>query len=149
MIDISKITISFSNINKELQNLPFCFCINSYLNEEKNRVEKFVLFTTQFQLRKFKDCLQIFMDGTFYASPKKYYQLYNIIGKEKKSGINIPLAFVLMTHKSYSVYFHLFNNIKNFLEKNNINLCFKNIYIMMDFEKASRNELKMFFLIYT
>ena len=43
---------------------------------------------------------------------KNYYQLYNIIGKEKKTGIIIPISFILMTHKSYSLYYHAFNNKK-------------------------------------
>jgi hypothetical protein len=39
------------------------------------------------------------MDGTFKNSPKKFYQLYNIIGKDENSGINLPLIFILMSNK--------------------------------------------------
>ena len=71
------------------------------MNIESQRQEKYILFTFLFQLRKIKDCEQIFMDGTFYSCPKNYYQLYNIIAKEKKTRIIIHISFILMTHKSY------------------------------------------------
>ena len=145
LLDISKITISFSKTKVELQNIPFCFSNNVILNIESQRQEKYILFTSLFQLKKIKDCEQIFMDGTFYSCPKKYYQLYNIIGKEKKTGIIIPISFILMTHKSYSLYYHAFNNIKTLLLKNNIEYKEKELKFMMDFEKSSRKAIKSIF----
>ena len=84
LYDISKITISFSKNNKDYQNLPFCYTNQFILNEKNKKQESFILFTSKIQLNKIKDCVGLFMDGTFHSSPKNYYQLYNIIGKEKK-----------------------------------------------------------------
>ena len=85
------------------------------------------------------------MDGTFYSCPKKFYQLYNIIGKDSKTGIIIPLVFIIMSNKSYELYFHIFENIKNLFVYNNINIDFKDLYIMMDFEKGARRAIKTVF----
>ena len=145
LLDISKITISFSKTNVELQNIPFCFSNNVILNYESKKQEKYILFTSIFQLRKITDCEQIFMDGTFYSCPKNYYQLYNIIGKEKKTGIIIPISFILMSHKSYSLYYHVFNNIKTLILKNKIEYKEKELKFMMDFEKSSRKAIKSIF----
>ena len=37
------------------------------------------------------------MEGTFKSCPKSYYQLYNIMGKEKNTDLIIPLIFILMS----------------------------------------------------
>ena len=52
------------------------------------------------------------MDGTFKCAPKKFYQLYNIIGKDEKSSIIIPLIFILMSNKSFDLYLHIFRYIR-------------------------------------
>ena len=51
------------------------------------------------------------MDNKFYPYPKKFYKLYNIIGKEKNIGVITHLSFILMTHKSYSLYYHAYYNL--------------------------------------
>ena len=55
------------------------------------------------------------MDGTFFCSPKRYYQVFNILGKDKNTNKIMPLIYVLMSHKSYNLYVCLFNNIKNLI----------------------------------
>ena len=82
------------------------------------------------------------MDGTFKSCPKSFYQLYNIIGKDKNTGLIIPLIFVLMSHKSYDMYFYVFKFKKNILEKEKVDFDVQNTYFMLDFEKSSRKELK-------
>ena len=85
------------------------------------------------------------MDGTFKSCPKSFYQIYNIIGKDKKTGMIIPLIFILMSHKSYDSYFYVFDFIQKLLKKEKIELDIKNIFFMLDFEKASRRALKTIF----
>ena len=108
LIDITKITISFSSDRKELQGLPFCFTKQIILNTKNNKQEHNILFTSIFQLKKIKASKQVFMDDTLKCSPKKFYQIYNIIGKDEHSGIIIPLIFVLMSNKSFELYEHVF-----------------------------------------
>ena len=50
------------------------------------------------------------MDTTFKSFPKSFYQLYNIKGKDKKTGLIIPLMFILMPSKSYDMYFYVLNS---------------------------------------
>ena len=85
------------------------------------------------------------MDGTFHCPQKNYYQLFNIIGREKKTGILLPLIFILMTSKSFFLYQNIFENIKTLLSNNNISIDFKKIFIMMDFEKGARKAIKNIF----
>ena len=42
---------------------------------------------------------------------QKTYQIYNMIGKEKNPNNIIPLMYILMSHKSYTLYFVIFNYI--------------------------------------
>ena len=85
------------------------------------------------------------MDGTFKYCPKNFYQVYNIIGKEEETGKKIPLVYALMSHKSYNLYFHLFNFIKNILNANNVNIDYEKITFTLDFEKAARKALNEIF----
>jgi hypothetical protein len=53
--DISKITITFDNING-MENLPFCYKYITRLNIEKNKLEKYIIFTFAFQLKLLTKC---------------------------------------------------------------------------------------------
>ena len=50
-----------------------------------------------------------------------------------------------MSHKSYSLYYHAFNNIKTLLLKNNIEYKEEELKFMMDFEKSARKAIKSIF----
>ena len=115
--------------------------------KKKKRQEKFILFTSKVQLNKFKECSQIFMDGTFKSCPKSFYQLYNIIGKDKNTGLIIPLIFVLMSHKSYDMYYFVFKFMKNILEKEKIDFCVQNTYFMLGFEISNKKALNIIYLV--
>ena len=73
--DISKIRITYDKeIN--LTNLPFCYKNVNILNKEKNnKLEKYSIFTSIFQIKLITKCKQIFIDGTFKISPVGYYQV--------------------------------------------------------------------------
>ena len=77
------------------------------------------------------------MDGTFKTCPKNFYQIYNIFGIEKNSNNIIPLIYILMSHKSYTLYFVIFNYINTLLVSYNIQVNFDNISFMLDFETSS------------
>ena len=140
LFDLSKIRITLLETDTRLKNLLFYFGQHKIISKYKTqyREKNFILFTSLFQLRKFSDVYQIFMDGTFLSSPKKYYQIFNILGKEKNSGKIIPLIYVLMSSKSFDLYYTLFSHINTLLIKLNIEVNFDKIAFMLDFEKASR-----------
>ena len=128
-----------------MQNLSFYFIKQIIIDEKKTRQEKFVLFTSKVQSNKFSECSIIFMDGTFKCCPKSYYPLYNIMGKEKNISLIIPLIFILMSHKSYDIYYYVFKFIKAIIKKQGLKLDLKNTVFMLDFEKSSRKALKDIF----
>ena len=52
--NITNITISFSEKEIFLQDLPFCFTYQKHIKKKKLIEEKFIVFTTDFQLKKRK-----------------------------------------------------------------------------------------------
>lgn len=109
LLNISSIDISFSKTDALLQNLPFCYTYQKFINKKKNKYveERFILFTTLFQLKELRNVEHIYMDGTFKYCPKNFYQIYNIIGIEKDNGNKIPLMYILMSSKSYQLYIYI------------------------------------------
>ena len=69
---------------------------------------------------------------------QKTYLIYNIIGKEKNSNNIIPLIYILISLKLYTLYFVIFNYIKTLLASYNIQVYFHDISFMLDFEKSSK-----------
>ena len=57
----------------------------------------------------------------------------------------MPLVFIIMSNKSYELYFHIFENLKYLFVYNNINIDFNDLYIMMNFEKGARRAIKTVF----
>ena len=51
---------------------------------------------------------------------QKTYLINNIIGKEKNSNNIIPLIYILISLKLYTLYFVIFNYIKTLLASYNI-----------------------------
>ena len=52
------------------------------------------------------------MDATFKVAPKNYYQLFNILGFLETENLIFPIAFVIMSSKSYLAYKKIFQDIK-------------------------------------
>ena len=71
-IELIKIDLGISD---ELKNLNFCPAKINLYNQEKNKIERFAIFTTVFQLKMMAESDELFIDVTFKVAPKKYYQL--------------------------------------------------------------------------
>ena len=55
--DISKITITITfDTNNDMEILPFCYKYITRLNIEKNKLEKYIIFTFAFQLKLLTKC---------------------------------------------------------------------------------------------
>ena len=52
------------------------------------------------------------------------------MGKEKNTGLNIPLIFILMSHGSYDIYYYVFIFIKAIIKKQGLKLDLKNTVFM-------------------
>ena len=71
LADLSKIKINFDNIDKNEEGVPFCLSKGEFINlRYKNRLEKYVIFTSLYQLKMFDDCDEYYADGTFKSAPK-------------------------------------------------------------------------------
>ena len=57
-------------ISDELKNLNFCPAKINLYNQEKNKLERFVIFTTVFQLKMMPKSDELFIDAKFKVAPK-------------------------------------------------------------------------------
>ena len=71
--DISQIMVTLDESNNNLTNIQICYSYNNIINiKNKNRLEKFIIFTNIFQLNMVKKCTQIFIDGTFKSCQRGF-----------------------------------------------------------------------------
>lgn len=93
-----------------------------YLNDKINNVVAFSCDTNLTFLRQVKT---IFVDGTFKACPKLFYQIFTI--HAVKDNVYIPLVFFLLPDKSTVSYVHAFRSVEEYLSPDTV---------YADFEKA-------------
>ena len=62
---ICLITITFDKNNAKLMENNFCYEYNKHINPNNNREEKFIIYTTIFQLNKLASSDLIFIDANF------------------------------------------------------------------------------------
>ena len=98
LANLSKIKINFDNIDKNEEGVPFCLSKGEFINfRYKNWLEKYVIFTSLYQLKMFDDCDEYYADGTFKSAPKGWYQLFNIWGyKNSNNTVLITLYKVYL-----------------------------------------------------
>ena len=134
---INQIQITFDDNIDKAKNLNFCPIYTRFINPlKKNREEKFIIFTSIFHLKFLSDSNQIFVDATFKSSPNNFYQLLNIMAYNKNNNFFMPIAFILMSNKSLTSYEKIFDEIIFLLKVYKININFKNIRFLCDFEKS-------------
>ena len=118
-----------------------------FINDLNNKYNDHLIFlTTIFQLKTIKECETIFIDGTFLSCPKSFKQILNILGYINTKNLTIPLISIIMKTKNENAYFNIFEDIKIMLTELKLNINFKNIYIISDFEKGLRNAIIKSFL---
>ena len=137
------IKITYDPNNDEFKDMPFCFVNKKFLNPKKNyRQENIIIFTSEVQLKKLEKATQILMDATFRSTPKKFYQLFNIIAVLEGNDFIFPIIHILMTHNSCFSYETIFKCLNQFIEEMQIEFSFNRSHIMTDFEKPLRKALK-------
>ena len=68
------IIITFDKNNAKLVENNFCYEYSKHINPNNNKEEKFIIYTTIFQLNKLASSELIFIDATtFRTSPKHFY----------------------------------------------------------------------------
>ena len=82
--NITKVTLNLDEENLLLKNMPFCFAIKKIINPNKNnRQEKFIIFTSLYQIQNFIQSNDIYIDINYKICPNGYYQILNIISYNK------------------------------------------------------------------
>ena len=141
--DISKILITFENNKLELKNIPFCFkSVNTINIINKNKLDKYIIFTSIFQINLLFKCTQVLVDGTFKSAPKTFYQILNISGFYPDINSIIPIFMIPMSGKSEYLYNSIFKDIKNIITDYGFDLQKLPNKFMADFEKPLQNAIK-------
>jgi len=100
---------------------------------------KWLMFISPWQLSLLAKSDHWYVDGTFFAVPRGFYQLINISIYDTLSNLHIPLFWALTTHKNYDMYIHLFWDLAKLLPVS------KKLRITVDFETKLMKALKFIF----
>ena len=83
------------------------------------------------------------MDGTFKRSPSKFRQILTIHSFNEKLNTTIPLVYIILSHKTESIYTTAFSGLNDILSNNNITVYIKRI--QTDFEHHLSGSFKRIF----
>jgi len=137
-------TIKLSD-NIENSKEAFCLAKAEFIKINKNnKLEKYVIFGSQFQLNFYTEVQELFIDGTFTICPKSYYQLANAFGYNRNKHFHMPLNFILLSSKSEELYTEAFFHLANIIKSHTKLQSFDDIKITCDFELALRKTVKKF-----
>ena len=125
--------------DKNMKEKCFCLAKGEYFNPQTNNVEKYLIYSTDFQLNLFTSSKHIYIDGTFKSVPSNYYQLVTLHCFNKLTQKVLPVIFILMNFKTGTLYNNVFSKIREIILLNNYKYKFKNL--QSDFEIAIINEL--------
>ena len=139
---INNIKIKLSN-NELITEENYCIAKGEIINfKNNNKLEKYVIFSSDFQLNLFIEINELFIDATFKICPPNWYQLLNIFGYIEKRKFYLPMGHILMNSKSENLYNTVFTVLIKQI-KSHCNLkSFSGIKIMSDFELPMRKSIK-------
>jgi hypothetical protein len=109
--------------------------------EEYSAADGMVIFTTSTNLRTLAACDTVLMDGTFRSCPRFFMQLYTIFGYA--NNCYLPLVYALLCNKEQSTYERFLHTVIQ--QCVSMNLVFKPVVILTDFEKSAMNAIRLLF----
>jgi hypothetical protein len=95
-----------------------------------------VILSSNFQKSQLCDAREWYIDGTFWASPRRFYQILNIMIYNQNIKKPISVAQILMSSKKYHEYKSVLNNLITSLQIHD--LVPKPEIIMSDFKNGLR-----------
>ena len=113
--------------------------------KKNNKLEKYVIFSSDFQLNLFSEINEIFIDATFKIFPPNWYQLLNFFGYIEKKIFYIPMGHILMNSKTENLYETVFYVLIKQIKTHGNLKSFSGIKIMCDFEFPMRDAIKKCF----
>ena len=142
LYNMGNITLTLNNENKN----PFCFGMEKLINPKiNNREEKYIIFTSKYQLKHFTESSIIYIDNNYKICPKGYYQLLTIISYSPEAQRHLPVFFIPMSHKSKICYKYVMKSILNIIKDNNLSFEDNNKIIICEFDYSLRILLKQTF----
>ena len=131
--DIESITINLRENDDNFKS-NFCLANGEFINiNKKKKLERYILFSTEFQFNLSSEFTEIFIDGTFKICPLNWYQLPNIFGYIENKNFYLPIGYILMSSKSEELYNEVFYQFIKFIKiKSNIEK-FENLKVMCNF----------------
>ncbi|KAK3106289.1 hypothetical protein FSP39_017023 [Pinctada imbricata] len=106
-----------------------------FLVADDGMQDRLLIFATRQSLAHLASADTIYADGTFYACPSLFKQLYTIYGFV--DGAMYPLVYALLPGKSEAIYRRMFGLLINACQRHNLTLSPNTIFL--DFETAPRN----------
>lgn len=101
--------------------MQFCLRIKKILNPEKDyREEKFLIFSSFFQIKHFMESEKIFIDLNYKICPKGYSQLMSILSYNPKNNLFMPCFFIPMSFKTFISYDYAFKSILELIDDNEL-----------------------------
>lgn len=143
LADISKIKITFEETNTNMINLPLCYKSASFINlKNKNKLDKYVIITSNFQINMLKKCTHILIDGTFKSCPKGYSQIINIAGYYPDINSIIPIFMIPASGKSEYLYDMIFKDVIQIINDEGYKIDNITSNFITDFEKGLQNSVR-------
>ena len=120
--------------------------LQAVFSNKHTKKQRFMIFTTEYNLEQMCKALFWVMDGTFDVSPDLFYQLYIIHAPvENASNSKIfPLVYILVNKKSENLYTRVFQILSDLILKQ-YKLTISTKFIITDFEKAVINSTRTVF----
>ena len=112
-----------------------------FLLADDGTEERILIFATEANLIHLAEGSRWYMDGTFYASPGNFFQLYSI--HSVVNGCMMPLVYGLLPNKTQATYTRFFSLLTENAAALNIDI--QPTEVMMDFEVAPRNVISSLF----
>jgi hypothetical protein len=100
-----------------------------------------LIFSTINNLTHLAAANTIFCDGTFYACPSLFHQLYTVHAMVYDS--MYPLVFALLPGKDEVIYTRFFSQIRHIAQQHQLQLQTDSVFI--DYETATNNAARIIF----
>lgn len=102
---------------------------------------KILVFSTIKNMRYLSTCPTVYGDGTFFASPHLFLQIYTLHGFV--DGQMFPLVYSFLPDKSQATYERLFRLLR--IKAGEYNIDINPVRFQMDYEKAAHNAVRHVF----
>ena len=106
--------------NQDSNSLPFCLVNYQFYDNDSNRAEKILIFSSEFLINLVGSANHIYFDGTFRVAPNNFLQIFTLHAYNNIPESIVPSVFFLLTSKTDRIYEEAFNLLKILFTVRNI-----------------------------